>query len=110
MKKTQYKIQHGGLSFVPPCAYVGWQAEALSVGQREQLVVIQHRVQVLHPLWVHVAVEYDPLALLQLPAHVVNDPGGRREEEGGREGQRSGLGRDGLWRMGVGYAALHFSL
>lgn len=57
-------------------AYIGREAEALAVGQSQELVVIQHRVQVLHPLRVHVAVEDDPLALLQLAPHVVDDPVG----------------------------------
>lgn len=55
--------------------HVGREAEALPVGQSQQLVVIQHRVQVLDPLGVHVAVEDNPLALLQLTSHVVDDPG-----------------------------------
>ena len=76
----------------PTCAYVGGQAQTLSVGQGQQLVVVQHRVEILHPLWVHIAVKDDPLALLQLPAHVVNDS----------ERQSSGLGPR------AGDAALHF--
>lgn len=53
-------------------AHVGRQREALAVGQRQQLVVVQHGVEVLHPLGVHVAVEYDPLPLVDLAADVVD--------------------------------------
>lgn len=61
----------------PGGTYIGREAEALSVGQSQQLVVIQHRVQVLNPLRVHVAIKHNPLALLQFSPHVVYDPGGR---------------------------------
>lgn len=55
--------------------YVWRQAETLSVGQGEQLVVVQHRVEILYPLGVHVTIKDDPLPFLQLASHVVNDPG-----------------------------------
>lgn len=53
--------------------YVWWQAETLSVGQGEQLVVVQDGVEILNPLGVDVAVEDDPLALLQLASDIVDD-------------------------------------
>ena len=71
--------------------HIGRDAEALSVGKREKLVVVQHRVEVLHPLGVHVSVKHDPLPLATLPPHVVDDPaGGEGEREGWREGEREG--------------------
>ena len=54
-------------------AHVARDGEPLTVGQREQLVHVQHAVQVLHPLRVHVAVKDNPLALVQLPAHIVDN-------------------------------------
>lgn len=57
-------------------SYIGRQTEAFSIGQGEQLVIIQHGVQVLNPFRIHVSVEDDPLALLQLSPHVINNPGG----------------------------------
>lgn len=54
-KKFVYKL---------PCSYIWWQAETLSIGQGEQLVVIQNRVQIFNPLWVNVAIKDDPLTLL----------------------------------------------
>lgn len=47
-----------------PCSYIWWQAETLSIGQGEQLVVIQNRVQIFNPLWVNIAIKDDPLTLL----------------------------------------------
>lgn len=47
-----------------PCSYIWWQAETFSIGQGEQLVVIQNRVQIFNPLWVNVAIKDDPLTLL----------------------------------------------
>ncbi|KAH6607744.1 hypothetical protein Trco_004057 [Trichoderma cornu-damae] len=52
---------------------VGRQVEALSVGQGEQLVVVEDAVQVLDPLGVDVAVEDDPVSLGVLAAEVVDD-------------------------------------
>ena len=40
------------------------QPDPLPVGQRQQSVVVHHRVHVLHPQGVHVAVEQDVLALV----------------------------------------------
>lgn len=54
-------------------SYIWRQAETLSVGQGEELVVIQDRVEIFHPLWVNVAIKDDPLTLLQLTTHVVNN-------------------------------------
>ncbi len=54
--------------------YVRRQAETLSVGKRQEFVVVQHRVQILHPLRIHVSVEDDPLTLLQLSTNVIDDP------------------------------------
>ncbi len=54
-------------------AHVARDGQPLPVGQREQLVHVQHAVQVLHPLRVHVPVKDDPLTLVQLPAHIVNN-------------------------------------
>jgi hypothetical protein len=54
--------------------HIGRQAKALSIRQRQELVVIQHGVQVLHPLGVHIAIKDNPLAFLQLTSHIVYDP------------------------------------
>lgn len=54
-------------------SYIWRHTETLSVGQREQLVVIQHRVEIFNPLGVDVAVKDDPLAFLQFASDVVND-------------------------------------
>ncbi len=54
-------------------AHVARDGQSLTVRQREQLVHVQHAVQVLHPLRVHVAVKYNPLALVQLPTDIVNN-------------------------------------
>jgi hypothetical protein len=54
-------------------AHVARDGQPLTVGQREQLVHVQHAVQVLHPFRVHVAVEDNPLALIQLSTDIVNN-------------------------------------
>lgn len=54
--------------------HIGWQAETLAIWQSQQLVVVQHGVKVLHPLWVDITIKDDPLALLQLTSHIVDDP------------------------------------
>jgi len=41
--------------------YIGRDGETLSVWQRQQLVVVQHRVEILHPLRVNISVKYYPL-------------------------------------------------
>lgn len=46
------------------CSYIWWQAETLSIGQGQQLVVIQHRVQIFHPLRINITIKDDPLSLL----------------------------------------------
>lgn len=61
---------------------IGGDGETLAIRQREQFVVIQHGVEVLHPLRVHIAVEDDPLSLVDFSTHVVNDlPVGAEEGE-----------------------------
>jgi len=47
--------------------------ESLAIGKSEELVHIKHRVEILNPFRVYVAVEDDPLTLVQLPSHIVND-------------------------------------
>ncbi len=54
-------------------AHVARDGQPLTVGQREQLVHVQHAVQVLHPLRIHVPVKDNPLAFVQLPAHIVDN-------------------------------------
>ena len=55
-------------------ANIGRDPESLSIGEGEQFVVVQHAVEVLHPLGVHVSVEDDPLPFVQLSTHIVYDP------------------------------------
>ena len=47
--------------------------QTLSVGQSEELVHVEDRVQVLHPLGVDVSVKDDPLPLVKLTPDIVND-------------------------------------
>lgn len=69
--------RHGCLNF--HCSYIWWQAETLSVWQGEKLIVVQDGVEILNPLGVNIAIEDDPLALLQFTSNIVYDPGiGRR--------------------------------
>lgn len=80
-------------------ADIGGDGETLAVGQREQLVVIQHGVEVLHPLRIHVTVKDDPLSLVDLPSHVVNDlPVG---PEKGRWGNGIGWWADKEWLISI---------
>ena len=51
---------------------VGRQGQSLAIGQRQQLVVIQHRIQVFYPLRIHIAIKDDPLSFIDLATHVVN--------------------------------------
>jgi hypothetical protein len=44
--------------------------QPLATGQREQTVVVEHRVEVLGPLGVHVAVEHQPVHAVTLATHV----------------------------------------
>lgn len=52
---------------------IGGDGETLAIRQREQLVVIQHGVEVFHPLRVHITVKDDPLPFVDFPTHIVND-------------------------------------
>lgn len=61
--------------------HVGRQTEPLPVGEGEELVVVQDAVLVLHPLRVHVPIKDDPLPLVQLSTHIVDDPGTEPREE-----------------------------
>ena len=61
--------------------HVRRDGEALAVGQRQQLAVVEHRVEILDPLRVDVAVEDDPLTLADLAAHVVDDLAQRMREQ-----------------------------
>lgn len=54
-------------------SYVWRHTETLSIRQGEQLVVIQHRVEIFHPLRVDIAVKDDPLAFLQFTSNIVDD-------------------------------------
>ncbi len=54
-------------------AHVGRNVEAFAVRQCEQLAVVEDGVEVLDPLGVDVAVEDDPLALVEFAADVVDD-------------------------------------
>ena len=63
-------------------AHIRGQREALAVGKREQLVVVEEGVEVLDPLRIDVAVEENPMALfgLVVALHIVDDTAeGRRE-------------------------------
>mmetsp|Transcript_3550 Transcript_3550/g.11021 ORF Transcript_3550/g.11021 Transcript_3550/m.11021 type:complete len:286 (+) Transcript_3550:6989-7846(+) len=53
-------------------AHVVGHRQALTVGQCEDLVVVQQTVQVLHPLRIDVAIEHHPVATLALAAQVVD--------------------------------------
>lgn len=52
------------LVFKVSCSYIWWQTETLSIGQCEQLVVIQDRVEIFYPLRVNITIKDDPLTLL----------------------------------------------
>ena len=54
--------------------YIGRDGQTLPVGQSEQFVVIEDRVEVLHPLRVNVSIKDDPLAFPYLPSNIVDDP------------------------------------
>ena len=55
-------------------AYIGWDSQTFTVWQGQQLVVVKDTVQVLHPLWINIAIKNDPLPLVDLTTHIVNDP------------------------------------
>lgn len=50
----------------------GWQGQSLPIWQSEKFSFVQYRVKVLHPVGVHVTVEYHPVTSAQLPTYVVN--------------------------------------
>src|SRR6202000_1777042 len=52
---------------------VGRQIESLAVWQSKQLVVVEHTVQVFHPLWIDVAIKNNPVALAVFSTEIVND-------------------------------------
>lgn len=54
-------------------ADIGWDGEALTIWQGKKLVIIQHRVEVLHPLWVYISVKDNPLAFIDLTTYIVYD-------------------------------------
>ena len=54
-------------------AHVSGKRQTVSCGQRQQSVVVQHGVQILRPLGIHIAVEHDPVTTRTLSAHVVVD-------------------------------------
>ena len=54
-------------------SYVGWNLQSLTRGKCQKFVVIEHRVEVLGPLWVDIAIKYDPVASGRLTSNVVDD-------------------------------------
>ncbi|KAI6769165.1 hypothetical protein HG531_010269 [Fusarium graminearum] len=52
---------------------VGGKVETLTIGKREQLVVIEYTVQVFNPFRVHVTIEDDPMSFRVLTTEVVDD-------------------------------------
>lgn len=54
--------------------YVRRYGKTFSVGQCQELVVVKNRVEVFNPFGVYVSVEDNPLALVCLAAHIVDDP------------------------------------
>ena len=54
-------------------AHIGRNGEALPRGEGEELGVVEDTIQVLRPLRVHVAIEYDPVAPFHFPADVVQN-------------------------------------
>ena len=59
--------------------YIGWDSQTFTIRQCKQFVVIQYTVQVFHPLWINIAVENNPLTLVNLPTNIVNDPRERNQ-------------------------------
>mmetsp|Transcript_98082 Transcript_98082/g.299848 ORF Transcript_98082/g.299848 Transcript_98082/m.299848 type:complete len:402 (+) Transcript_98082:6404-7609(+) len=47
--------------------HVRRDCQALAVGKGQHLVVVQNRIQVFRPFWIHVAVEHNPLPPFLLP-------------------------------------------
>ena len=74
-KHQHHAVQSLHMQSTNLSAYISWDAKSLSIGQSKHLVVIQHAVQVLNPLWVHIPIKDDPLSLVELTTHIVNDPG-----------------------------------
>lgn len=74
---------------------IRWDGETLAIRKCKQLVVVQYRVEVLHPLRVYITVKDDPLPLVDLSTHIVNDLpiGGRREVKGDKDE----MGRYSYW-------------
>lgn len=60
-------------SYLKHNSNIRWQRQSFTIGQGEQFVVIKHRVQILNPFRVYIAVEYYPLAFVDFATHVVND-------------------------------------
>ena len=71
--QTKYNLVYDLLSGILHTTHICWNAKTFTVGQGEKFVVVQHRVQVLHPLWVHVTIKDDPLSLGQFSTYIVND-------------------------------------
>lgn len=55
-------------------SYIWRKAETFSIGQGEQFVIVQNRVQVFHPFGINIAIKDNPLTFLQLSSHIVYDP------------------------------------
>ena len=70
-KKEQQEEHHSMQWLLFP--HIGWYAKPLSIGQGEHLVIIEHTVQVLHPLWVNITIKDDPLSFVDLTTDIVND-------------------------------------
>ena len=70
----KYFDSHQHMYISPVYTDIRRNGQPLSVGQGEELVVIQHRVEVLHPLRVHISIKDDPLTLAYLSTHIVYDP------------------------------------
>ena len=54
--------------------YVRRYSETFSVRKGQQLVVVEDRVQILHPLRIHISIKDYPLSLIRLSPDIVDDP------------------------------------
>ena len=60
-------------------SYIGGKVEPLSIGECQELVVIQDAVEILYPFGVNISIKNNPLPLVELSTNIFNDPNRKRE-------------------------------
>lgn len=67
------KLLTGQLKYLKHNSDIRRQWQTFTVRQRQQLIVVQHWIQIFYPFRIHVTIEYNPLPFIDLAAYVINN-------------------------------------